>query len=217
MSATPANNTALPTARARRALADLAGRPLNFDLARLPEMLRRGGWHQDDLRQPLARELPGEPVPDGPWEQARRVMIDYQAADPAMVRATYDPDTPLAGRDMLLELRFLFLRLRAGVRVGDVYEDERSEQGRSARIFGWNYRTLAGHFEQGEMAYEVWKWRDTGEVEFHIHAVSKVADSGNPFVRLGFRLIGRRQQLRFYRNACTRMAELVDARMRGEA
>ena len=76
---------------------------------------------------------------------------------------------------MLLTLCFHGLRLRAGVRVGDVYEDDRCEAGRSARIYGWSYRTLEGHFEQGEMAYEVWKWRDTGEVEFHIHAVSRPA------------------------------------------
>ncbi len=212
-----AGGTATITPRTLRELEKLARKPLNFDLARLPEMIRSGGWHVDDLRQPITREPPGEPIPDGPWEQARAVMSDYQAADPEMVRAAYDPATPLAGRDMLLELRFLFIRLHAGVRVGDVYEDDRSEAGRTARVFGWNYRTLAGHFEQGQMAYEVWKWRDTGEVEFHIHAASRVADSGNPIVRLGFRLIGRKQQLRFYHNACTRMASLVQARMHGAA
>ena len=212
-----AGGTAPITPRTLRELGKLAGKPLNFDLARLPEMVRSGGWHVDDLRQPITREPPGEPIPDGPWEAAREVMSDYQAADPEMVRAAYDPETPLKGRDMLLELRFLFIRLHAGVRVGDVYEDDRSENGRTARVFGWNYRTLAGHFEQGQMAYEIWKWRDTGDVEFHIHAVSRVADSGNPIVRLGFRLIGRKQQLRFYHNACARMKSLVEARMDGAA
>jgi uncharacterized protein (UPF0548 family) len=216
MSAALANCAVPPDAHARRALADLAHRPLNFDLVRLPQMVRAGGWHQDHLREPLGREAPGEPVPGGPWEQARRVMIDYQSADPAIVRAIFDPTTPLAGRDMLLQVRFGFLRLHAGVRVGDVYEDERDENGHAARVSGWNYRTLAGHFEQGEMAYEVWKWLDSGDVEFHIRAVSKVADSGNPLVRLGFRLIGRRRQLRFYRSALARMAALVRASMRGE-
>jgi uncharacterized protein (UPF0548 family) len=209
--------TAAPTPRTLRALHRLKSKPLNFDSSRLPELISAGGWHVDDLRQPLTREPPGEPVPGGAWEQARQVMVDYQAADPAMVRATYDARAPLAGRDMLLEVRFAFLRFHAGVRVGEVYEDDRFEGGRRARIFGWNYRTLAGHFEQGEMAYEVWKWTDTGDVEFHIHATSRVAQSGNPILRLGFRLIGRPLQLRFYRNACTRMARLVDARLRGVA
>lgn len=209
--------TAAPSPRSLRALRKLKSKSLNFDLARLPELIRAGGWHVDDLRQPLTREPPGDPVPRGAWEQAREVMIDYQAADPAMVRATFDPQTPMAGRDMLLELRFGLLRFHAGVRVGDVYEDDRFEGDRRARVFGWNYRTLAGHFEQGEMAYEVWKWTDTGDVEFHIHAASRVATSGNPILRLGFLLVGRPQQLRFYRNACTRMAHLVHARLEATA
>ena len=201
------------TGSARRALAALAGRSFNFDLGRLDEQVLGGGWNVDELRQPLPSEPPGPPVPGGPWEQARRVMIDYQAADPAMVRATYDAERPMAGRDMLLELRFLFLRLRAGVRVGEVYEHDRPVGGRTVRVSGWNYRTLAGHFEQGEMAYEVWKWHDSGVVEFHIRAVSKAAESGNLFFRLGFRLVGRPVQLRFYRNTCARMARMVQARL----
>jgi uncharacterized protein (UPF0548 family) len=190
-------------------LAALRGRPLNFDPARLPELVRAGGWHVDDLRRPLAPEPPGEPVAGGTWERTRELMDAYQIADPALVRATYDEQAPLAGRDMLLTLYFHGLRFRCGVRVGDVYEDDREEDGRSARIYGWSYRTLEGHFEQGEMAYEVWKWRDTGEVEFHIHAVSRPADRGPPLLRLGFRLFGRRPQLRFYHRACERMAQLV--------
>ncbi len=57
-------------------------------------------------------------------------------------------------------------------------------------------------------------WRIT---PLHRHAALRIAQSGNPILRLGSRLIGRPQQLRFYRNACTRMAELVDARLRGAA
>lgn len=193
----------------RRALAALRDRPLNFDPTRLPELVRQGGWRVDDLRQPLPGEPPGEPVADGPWDRTRRLMDAYQVADPALVRATYDESAPLAGRDMLLTLYFHGLRFHCGVRVGDVYESDREEDGRTARIYGWNYRTLQGHFEQGEMAYEVWKWRDTGAVEFHIHAVSRPATTGRPLLRLGFRLFGRRPQLRFYRRACERMAELV--------
>ena len=193
----------------RRALEALKGRPLNFDPARLPEHAGQEGWRVDDLRQLLPPEPPGEPVAGGTWERTRRLMDAYQVADPALVRATYDEDAPLEGRDMLLTLYFHGLRFRCGVRIGDVYDDDREEDGRTARIYGWNYRTLEGHFEQGEMAYEVWKWRDDGAVEFHIHAVSRPAGSGSALLRLGFRLFGRRPQLRFYHSACERMAELV--------
>ena len=33
--------------------------------------------------------------------------------------------------------------------------------GRPVRVWGWPYRTLEGHIEQGEMSWEVWKWLDT--------------------------------------------------------
>jgi hypothetical protein len=61
------------------------------------------------------------------------------------------------------------------------------------------------------MDYEVWKWLDTGEVEFHTCRFSRHAHVGNPVVRLGLRLFGRRQQIRFARRACERMARLTAA------
>ena len=79
------------------------------------------------------------------------------------------------------------------------------------RVWGWSYGTLQGHFERGQMDFSVWKWLDDGAVEFRIHAVSRRARRvGNPLVRLGFRLVGRRQQVRFARRACERMGELVE-------
>jgi hypothetical protein len=59
------------------------------------------------------------------------------------------------------------------------------------------------------MDYEVWKWLDTGAVEFRIHVVSRGSRIGNPIIRLGLRLFGRREQVRFAKRACERMASLV--------
>jgi hypothetical protein len=106
--------------------------------------------------------------------------------------------------------------LYVGVRVGDVYDETRVVEGREARVFGWDYRTLQGHFEQGRMHYEVWKWLDTGDVEFRLHAVSRVADTGPLLLRLGFRLVGRPRQLAFYRDACRRMRLLTEAQLETE-
>jgi uncharacterized protein (UPF0548 family) len=201
-------------ARANRRLAELAARSLNFD----PDeaKARIDGWHFDDMTEPLPHEPSGPPVEGGSWEVARRLMLDYQVANPRRVRATYRAGTPLAGRDMLLRVRFAGLRFYAGVRVGDVYEATWVIGGRRARVFGWDYRTLQGHFEQGQMHYEVWKWLDTGEVEFRLHAVSRAADTGPPFLRLGFRLVGRPRQLAFYRDACRRMRRLTEAQLETE-
>jgi hypothetical protein len=63
----------------------------------------------------------------------------------------------------------------------------------------------------GQMDYALWKWLDDGQVEFRIHVVSRPARIANPVVRLGFRLFGRRQQVRFARRACARMAERLGA------
>jgi uncharacterized protein (UPF0548 family) len=194
------------------ALLALRDRRLNFDLERREAMTREAGWNVDDYSQRLPPEPPGPPVSGGTWERARDLMLDYEFADPAIVRAVYAPDSALEGRDMLLEARFLGLRFRFGVRVGGVVDDTRESGGRSMRVWGWSYRTLQGHLEMGEMDYEVRKWLDTGEVEFRIHVVSRPARIPNPVTRLGFRIFGRSQQVRFARRACERMACLLEGR-----
>ena len=199
--------------RAQRALERLRDRSLNFDVAADAERTPESGWHLDDLTQPLPHEPSGPPEDGGSWEVARELMVSYQVADPDVVRATYDRDAPLEGRDMLLTIRYLFFRFRVGVRVGEVRDEVREVDGRPARVFGWEYSTLEGHFEQGRIHYEVWKWLDTGDVEFRLHAFSRVADSGPPILRLGYRLVGRRHQLAFYRNACKRMRRLTEAEL----
>jgi uncharacterized protein (UPF0548 family) len=200
--------------RVRRRLDGLAQRPVNFDASRISEYTPVTGWHLDDMVEPLPHEGGGPPVSDGTWQLARRLMVDYQLADPAIVRATYDRDAPLEGRNMLLEIRFLgVVRFGVGVRVGAVYDEEREVDGRSARVFGWVYQTLDGHFEQGEMHYQVWKWFDTGDVEFRLHAVSKAADTGPWILRTGFRVLGRPKQLRFYRQICRRIRRLTEAEL----
>jgi hypothetical protein len=199
--------------RARRALEALHAKPLNFDTTRTVDFSAERGWRIDDYRQPLPAEPAGPPLPDGSWETARRLMRDYEFADPKIVRAIYYDDRPFEQRDMLLELRFHGLRFHAGVRIGGTRDETTMIDGRRVRVWGWNYRTLHGHLEMGQMDYEVWKWLDSGAVEFRIHAVSRPAAIRNPIIRLGFHLFGRREQLRFARHACYRMAQLVTAEL----
>jgi uncharacterized protein (UPF0548 family) len=197
------------TARAQRALAALSDRPLNFD----PDELRGAGppdgWNVDDYEQALPSEPPGEPVPGGSFAVAQRLMRDYAFADPAMVRAVYDPAGELAERNMLLQVRFGPLRMFFGCRVSSITDETRTIDGRRVRIWGWSYGTLAGHVERGQMDWTVRKWLDDGTVEFRIHVVSRRAEVRNPIIRLGFRLVGRGEQVRFARRACARMGELV--------
>jgi uncharacterized protein (UPF0548 family) len=169
-----------------------------------------GGWRVDALAQRLPGERPGGPVEGGAWQLARRLVEGYEMADPAIVRATWDDDAPLLGREMLLELRFRrVLSVRAPVRVTDTWDEERTVDGRPARVFGYEYATLPGHLEEGRMDYEVCKWPDDGTVEFRLHARSRPSGQGPLWARLGFRVVGRREQIRFYLRCCERMARLT--------
>jgi hypothetical protein len=201
----------------RRKLKELAERETNFDVSDLPEVTT-DPWHVDDYCRELPAEPPGEPVPGGTFEVAKRLMADYEFADPSMVRALYDADSPLLGRDMLLEIRFFAIHVFVGVRVSQIFDEVREVDGRPVRVWGWAYQTLEGHLERGQMDYQLWKWLDTGRVEYRIHAVSELLENvGNPFVKLGFRVIGRREQVLFARRCGERMERLVRAELeRGE-
>jgi uncharacterized protein (UPF0548 family) len=198
-------------------LRELAQRRTNFDVADLPAVTT-DPWHVDDYCRRLPAEPPGDPVSGGTWEIAKRLMTDYEFADPSMVRAAYDPEAPLLGRDMLLEIRFFAIHVFVGVRVSEIFDEVREVDGRPVKVWGWAYQTLDGHLERGQMDYQLWKWLDTGEIEYRIHAVSELLENvGNPFVRLGFRLVGRREQVLFARRCGDRMERLVRAELeRGE-
>jgi uncharacterized protein (UPF0548 family) len=189
-----------------RTVEDLRGRGYNFDPRRLRELIAEEHWHHDDRRQALPAEPPGDPVPGGTFERAQALMRDYAFADGSAVHAIFEQDAPLEGRDMLLVGRFLGFDFRLGVRVFEVVDERRTEEDRPVQVWGWAYRTLRGHLERGQMSYEVRKWLDSGAVEFRIAAVSHRARVGNPLVRLGFGLLGRREQLKFYRHTCEVMA-----------
>jgi hypothetical protein len=88
-------------------------------------------------------------------------------------------------------------------------DDKRGE----AQVWGYSYRTLEGHFEMGEITFEIWKYLATGEVEFRIHAYSKPTLIRNPFYRIGFWMFGRSLQVRFARTAMERMQQIVISRL----
>jgi uncharacterized protein (UPF0548 family) len=198
------------TSDIRRRLDELAGRPVNYDADALDLDHPPAGWNVDRRRQPLPGEPPGEPVPEGSFQIAARLIRGYEFADPSIVRAHYDRERPLEGRDMLLELRALgWVRVYVGVRVSAVYDEHREVDGRTAQVFGWAYRTLEGHVEQGQMNWEVWKWLDTGEVQFHVHAVSRTAPISNPMLRIGFWLLRAHERAAFLDSTDRRMRELT--------
>jgi Domain of unknown function (DUF1990) len=143
-----------------RAHGALRGAPLNFEPCALDPYTPHRGWHADALSQRLPGESPGDPTPGGSWQVARRLMQDFRTVDPAIVGVTWDPYAPLQGREMLLELRLYRVisrrdRLALGVRVMRVWDEERVQAGRCARVFGFEHATLRGHVEMGCMDYEL--------------------------------------------------------------
>ena len=196
-----------------RRLDALHDRPINYD-PNAPHPVS-DGWRIDDFCEPLPPEPPGPPIDGGPFRIAQTLLRDYKVADRRIVRAYYDHDAPLHGRDMLLELRFLVFRTHSGCRVGRITDERRTVDGRPVQVWGWPYQTLEGHIEQGEMSWEVWKWLDTGEVQFRIHSYSRLVGSGNPFTLVGVRLFGQRQRCRYLTSACRRMRKLTIAALSG--
>jgi uncharacterized protein (UPF0548 family) len=198
-------------ARVRRRLDALKDTPLNFDPAQLAAAGPAEGWTLTELTQPLPPEPPGEPQADGSFEIARRLMAGYEFADPSIVRAYYDSEQPLEGRNMLLELQALGIaHLYVGVRVNAVYEEMRERSGETMRVWGWSYQTLRGHVEMGQMHWEVWKSLASGAVTFHVHSISREAPISNPFVRLGFRLVRGHERDTFLESTRERMLKLTE-------
>lgn len=192
----------------RALLDDLAHRSINYR----QDELGNGTWHHDTHRTDLPAERPGPPEQAGTWEIARRLVESYEAAAPAIIRGVYRADAELCGRDMLLEGRFHGLHFHMGVRVTDVVDGTRED---GTRVWGWSYETLEGHLERGRMTYEVLKHTGSGRVEFVTHGISQQAPTLGPVIGLGWRLFGRRTQLRFYRECGRRMARKVGEIHRG--
>jgi uncharacterized protein (UPF0548 family) len=198
-------------------LDDLRGREVNYDPARAPEDGSPvGHWHVDSGAILLGHEPPGDPVPDGPWETARQLVSHYEFADERILRAVYRQDQDLLGRDMLLEGRFFFLRFYFGVRVTDVFDETQDTERGRERVWGWSYRTLQGHLEEGRISFEVIKNLGTGQVGFRVTGYSRAAQIPDPLVRFGFSLFGRHTQLRYYAAVQSRLYQLVQQAQGGE-
>lgn len=200
--------------RYQRQIEALRDRKANFDLAREHEYTEALGWRIDSYQAELPVEPPGEPLPRGSWALAKEVIANYEFPDPGLIQGIYLPDGPIEGRVMLLQARFLFFTFFFGVRIGRIIDEVREENGQQARVWGFSYHTLEGHFEMGQATFTVWKFLESGTVQFRFNAYSKVAHIPNIFYRIGFRLFGRTLQKRFAKQIQQRMQMIVTQRLR---
>ncbi len=197
----------------------------NLDLEHRDTFTEANGWRLDHHHAELPPEPPGPPLPpDDPrasFAIAWGLVRDYAFPDPRLLVGIFSPDEPLAGRPMLLKARFLGVTFWFGVRLSPEIDAVRETAGGRVHVRGYSYATMEGHFERGQITFEVRKAEATGNVSFHIDAFSQPDRIRNPFYRIGFKLFGRRLQLRFAHSAMARMqrftAEALEARATGTA
>jgi uncharacterized protein (UPF0548 family) len=185
-------------------LAELARRPVNFT-ADPESMVPENGWKVDGAETRLGEEPPGPPAADGLYERAKQGIINYDFSDPRIVVGHFDPDAPLVGRDMLLEIKVWGLRFLNGCRVHSV----REERTPALTLFGFRYDTLEGHIEQGLEWFLLTKRHDSGEVWFKIEAHWRLGRFPNWWSRLGFVLIGEHYRTLWRHRAPQRLQELA--------
>lgn len=194
----------------RSQIQQLANLNFNYDEKVYHSALDKKGWNTDHYQALLAIELPGAPIKNGPFEVAQNAIRLYQFPDPHLISAIFDPERELNGRDMLMLAKFAGFTFTFGVRVTAVVDEERTlPSGQKIKVWGYAYRTLSGHFEVGEIRFEVSKNLTTGEVFFEINAYSKPDRIQNIFYRIGFHLFGRRLQKYFAKSSIARLQNMA--------
>jgi uncharacterized protein (UPF0548 family) len=195
-------------------LESLRVKKLNYDAELRENFTEVNGWRIDSYSVELPSEQPGEPEAQGSFEIAQEVIRNYEFPDPNLITGIFVPDDPLENRLMILKARFMLFTFHFGVRVSEVIDEIREDPTLGkARVWGWSYRTLEGHFEMGEITFSVWKFLQSGRVEFRINAYSKVTHIPNIFYRIGFRIFGRSLQVYFAHSAMDRMKKFVADRL----
>jgi len=176
----------------------------NFDEP--PEQLRAGAdWRYYESRGRIFVEEAGPPLEDGPFERLKQAIADYRFSDPDIVQAHFDPDAPLLGRSMLLELKPFRLRYLCGVRVGAL----RDELHDGHSVWGYRYDTLEGHMESGAEWFLLDKDHESGEITFSITAHWRRGEFPNWWSRIGFDLLAPRYQRRWHRAAQRRLTAIA--------
>ena len=198
-----------PPAPIAGVLTDLAARALNFEPAADTASLD-ATWRRADDAVDLIPEPPGPPVPGGSFQRAKAFVAAYRHPDPGRLVGVYDPKVALGERTMLLQARFLGLGFRFGVKTTTPVEEVRETNDGPVHTWRYGYRTLEGHFERGEITFEVQKHERTGRVVFRMHSYSQLGAISNPFYAVGMRVFGRFLQRQFVHRAFARTTRYVE-------
>lgn len=170
-----------------------------------PDSLRADDvWRYYRSHAQVGIEESGPPESDGAFRRMASAIAAYRFSDPEIVKGHFDPNAPLLGRRMLLELKPLFLRYLCGAVVGAIRDDADDQH----TIWGFRYETLEGHVEIGAEWFLLEKSHRTGVITFAIEAHWKPGQFPNWWSYLGFKLLAPLYQRRWHRNAQTRLAAI---------
>lgn len=187
----------------RERLTALASAPRNFD--EHPDSLRADDvWRYYRSQAQVGIEKPGPPEPGGPFQRMVPAIAAYRFSDPVIVKGHFDPEAPLLGRRMLLELKPLFLRYLCGTVVGAL----REQADDTHTTWGYRYETLVGHVETGAEWFLLEKDHRTGVITFRIEAYWKPGQFPNWWSYVGFKLLAPSYQRRWHRAAQKRLAAI---------
>ncbi|MGE3913893.1 MAG: DUF1990 family protein [Chloroflexota bacterium] len=190
-------------------LASLAGRPVSYGTPPATPT-SASGWTVERFQALLGYEPVGPPLANGLFARASAGVAAYRFADPRLTRGHFDPSAPLLGRDMLIEIRPLFVRLLVGLRVGDVLNRPGGPDEPVSR-FGVRMDTLDGHILDGSEWVRIVKDHRSGAVRFHIDVQWRAGHLPTWWMALGFQLFGRQIQVRWRRLAVLRLRRLGQA------
>ena len=183
----------------------------NFD--EHPDSLRADDvWRYYRSQAQVGLEPAGPPTPNGPFRRMVPAIAAYRFSEPDIVKGHFDPDTPLLGRRMLLELKPLFLHYLCGTIVGAV----REESDETHTVWGYRYETLEGHVETGAEWFLLEKDHRSGVIKFRIEAHWKPGQFPNWWSYVGFKLLAPRYQRRWHRAAQRRLAAIGAGAMPAE-
>lgn len=174
---------------------------------------RSHGWNLDHYVIALPNEKIGEIQENGSFVRACEILKEYSFVPKHLITGIFDPSVPLEQRRMLLKGQFLFLTFWFGVKISRViHQQQRLSNGYTEQVWGYSYRTLEKHFEEGEITFTIHKILETGKVTMKIDAISRTGTIKNPFFRIGFKLFGRFLQIYFAYSSLYQMQKMVSAR-----
>ena len=178
----------------------LAERPLSYPVDTV-DPARHPGWTVEHFVEILGQEPPGPPLPDGCYTRVCAGVTGYRFAHPGLTEGHFDPHAPLLGRNLLILIRVVFVRLLVGLRIGAVREEATDTETR----FGVRMDTLAGHILHGSEWVQVVKDHRSGIISMHLDVQWRPAHLPTWCMALGFRLFGRQFQARWRKLAARRL------------